>query len=1154
MIRSLPQLCRWCALGWAAATLHLTASTAQTSLASSQLLQHQQPAFQGQKLVSMQLDNLPIGEAVERVARQFGADVGLNPKLLPNRSINVKLVNATLQEAFGQILQGTLLEAVILPGNSIIIREKTTQQAAPKAQITGKVTDAGTGSPLPGVNIILKGSALGTTTTSEGTYAINVADESGILVYSYIGYNPEEVPIAGKTVIDVSLIPSIQSLNQVVVIGYGTQQRKDITASIGSVSQQELQTVSKAGIDQALQGRVAGVQVTQTSGQPGGTVNIRVRGWSSISAGNEPLYVIDGVPLYNWGTTLNNGPAGIFGTGVVHNALSAINPNDIESIHVLKDAAAAAIYGSRAANGVIIVTTKRGKAGKGRIELDSYYGTQQMTRRFDLLNSGQYVGLINESRANARANEGIADPYSGSVGLRQIPGLENPSDFTQTTDWQDQIFQSAPIQNHQLTISGGNENTQYSVSGGYFNQQGVVIESGYKRYSARFNLDQQVNNRLKIGNSLTINNATNTINRASSGGPNQGGVIYGALLQTPIIPVYDENGEFARPDYRYFDRIDNPVASARDYWHTINTTRMIGNVYGELGLHENLKFRTSIGLDANYLKNNIFIPTRGWSEGPPPGPGSGFAFASQELVWLNENTLTYSRVFNKRHDVSAVGGVSLQGAKFERMISRVFNFPNDLVITTNGGQTNLTNSFAEEWRLASFLGRVNYTLDNKYLITLAARSDGSSRFGPDRRFGFFPSVSAGWRLSEENFLKQLDFLSDLKIRASYGLTGNSEIVNTVNSFANYAHLGSVATANYAFGGNIVNGLAPASLTNRELGWESTSQADIGLDIGLFNNRIEIVLDYYNKTTKDMLVGNTPLPFTTGYGSSIQNVGSLRNRGWEAAINSVNLAGSFGWTTSINFARNQNEVISLGRDVKEINLGNSIIRPGSAVSSFYGFVQDRIFTSTEDVLASPRQEANTSPGDIKFKDLNLDGVIDNADRAIIGNPLPDYIFGMTNTFTFMGLELSVFLNGVSGNEIVNFTRSRTENMGGFHNQSVTTLNRWRSADEPGDGKMPRATAVDPNRNNRFSDRWVEDGSYLRVRTLSLGYTFPQSLLGRAKLSNLKVYATAQNFFTFTRYTGFDPEVGNSGNSPLEQGYDNSNYPLPRTLFFGINVQF
>lgn len=1124
--------------------------------------QLESPALQAdsQKRISVHIINTSLENALQQIAKKASVGIYYNPQLLPVKLINAKLTDVSLQKAFDTFLQGTNIEAIFQNGD-VILKEKQQPSSPVKipevqvtdkkaALITGLVTDARNGEVLPGVNVIIKGTYKATVTDSKGYYSLDVNEENAILVFSYIGMMSQEIVMAKKSVIDVQMKTSAKDLNEVVVIGYGTQQRKDLTGSIGSISEKSLREVPITGIDQALQGRVAGVQVTQTSGQPGGSVNIRIRGTSSITAGNEPLYVIDGVPFYNWGTTNNNGPAGIFGTGVVHNALSAINPNDIVSMEVLKDAAAASIYGSRAANGVVLITTKRGKAGQARIEFDTYYGLQSVAKQLGTLNSQQYAELINESRSNARAD--LGNPASVPVAARPIPELADPGSLTNTTNWQDQIFKTAAIKNYQLSISGGNDVTQYALTAGYYNQDGIIKVSGYKRFSARLNLDQQVFKNFKIGTSMTINNATNTINRAT-GTEAQGGLIYGALLQTPTIPVYDAAGNYARPNYSSgFALIDNPLASALKYWHPINTTRFIGSMYGEYKFMEGLTFRTSVGLDANYLKNNIFIPTSTGT--PPPSVGSGFAFASQELVWLNENILSYTKNFGSKHALSVVGGATFQGANFERMISRVTNFPNDLVTTTNGGQTDLTNSFREGWRMASFLGRANYTFNGKYLVSAAMRTDGSSRFGPSKRFGYFPSISAGWHLSDEAFLSKNKVINDLKIRASYGLTGNNEIQNGVNSLAYYAYIGSVATANYAFGNAAVNGLAPNILSNARLGWESTSQLDLGLDLSILNNRLSFVTDFYIKNTNRMLVSGTPLAYTTGFSGSTQNIGGMQNKGWEFAVNSVNLPGVLHWTTSLNLAYNKNEVVSLGQADRQIVLSsNTMIRAGLPVSSFYGYVMDGIFQSTEEIKASAVQPF-AQPGDVKFKDLDGSGTITDSDRTVIGNPTPKWVYGFTNAFSYKGIELNIFLQGVQGNQIYNVTRLRREAMLGQFNGSPQTLNRWHSAAQPGDGNTPRAVAVDRNSNNRFSTRWIEEGSFLRLRNISLTYNWPQNILTSLHIKGLRTYVSAQNLLTFTKYTGYDPEVGRSGNDPLVSGYDDANYPLQRMYMIGLNLQF
>lgn len=1124
--------------------------------------------------LTVKVENRDLKYVLARIEREANVKFMYSVQVIEaNRKISLNATNQSLSQVLDNLLKPLKINFRVID-RTILLNTKTTENAAAFGsisttfaesepefvvkKITGKVIDDEKGEPMPGVSIIAKGTTIGTTTNTNGEYVLTIPDEAKVLVFSYVGYQPQDVNVGNRSSINITLKIDPRSLDEVVVVGYGTQYKREITGSVASVSGKEVRAVPVVGVDQALQGRVAGVQVTQTSGQPGGSVAVRVRGVSSVSAGNEPLYVVDGVPFYNWNTTFNQGPPGIFGTGVVSNALSVINPNDIESIEVLKDAAAASIYGSRAANGVVLITTKRGKSGRGKIEIDSYYGSQSANKQLSVLNSQQFAELNNEARANSRND--LGNPTSLPAAVRPIAELANPGSLGAiNTNWQDQIFQTAPMQSHQITISGGNENSQYAVSGGFFNQQGIIKVSGYKRYNFRINLDQKVNENFKIGTNIVINNATNTINRAF-GNPygGQGGLVYGALLQTPTIPVYNTDGSYARPNYAGgFASIDNPLSSAIDYWHPINTTRLIGSAYGEIKLHKNLKFKTVMGIDANYLKNNIFIPTS--SGAPPPSAGAGFAFASQELIWINENILTYTNSFGK-HNLTAVAGFTSQGAGFERMISRVFNFPNDLVQTTNGGQTDLTNSFREEWRMASFLGRVNYSYAGKYLVTAAVRADGSSRFGPGRRFGYFPSISAGWNIADEDFMKDVKFISDLKLRASYGLTGNAEITNTVNSFANYPYIAGLGISNYTFGGSAANGLAPTNISNQDLGWESTGQVDIGLDASILKGRISTVIDYYDKETVNLLVGGTPLAFTTGFASSIQNVGKMRNRGWEFTLNTRNLDGAFKWSTSFNIGFNRNTVLSLGGDPnRQLPFGNSITQAGSPVGYFFGFVTDGVFQNQSQIASSPTQPG-VRPGDIKFKDLNNDGRIDNLDRTNLGDPNPLRIYGLSNSFSFKGFDLSVFMQGVSGLTVYNQTRQSIESLGtlgggsGVINNATSTLDRWRSESQPGNGTMPRATALDPNNNNRFSNRWLEDGSFLRVRNITLAYNFPKIMLEKVKLDNLRMYVSGQNLFTFTKYTGYDPEFGRNGTNPLGAGYDDSNYPVARTILMGINIQF
>lgn len=1106
--------------------------------------------------ISIDEENVFPARIFSILQSKYGLAVIYDNKLLPpDKRVSVHMRDASVEDVLQVVLEDLPLSYVIEDKIIFISPRKvaTTEKGPVTAvQVSGVIRNEN-GVVLQGASILLKSKSFqkNIVTGEDGKFTLSgIPSGLYILTVTSVGYNRYEraVQVNDKDVLlDVILNAAIKHLDEAVVIGYGTQRSGNITGSIASVSAEQIKQSPGAGLDKALQGRVAGVQVTQTSGQPGGSVSVRIRGVSSVSAGNEPLYVIDGVPFYNWSTTFNMGPSGIYGTGVLQNAMSAINPNDITSIQVLKDAAATAIYGSRAANGVVIVTTKRGKPGKSLIELDAYYGVQHVGKKLDVLNSREYATLINESRVNGWRD--LGSPSSLPATVKPIPDLADPAALKTNTNWQDQVFKHAATQNYQLTVSGGTDKTLFTFSGNYYNQDGIILQSGYKRYAGRLNLEQTVTDKLKMGGNVSISNATNIINRAT-GLETQGGIIFGALFQTPHIPVYDSVGDYARPKYSNgFALIDNPVASARLYFHTINTTRAITSMYGDLKLGKHLSFRSSIGFDAMYLKNNIYIPTN--SGTPPPTTGAGFAFASQEVAWINENILTWHRLLGK-HDVTVTAGTTIQSSHFERMISRVFNFPNDLVITTNGGQTDLTNSFAEDWRMISYLARALYSYDDRFLLSLAARIDGSSRFGPGKRYGKFPSISAGWRISRESFMQDMAWLYELKVRASYGLTGNSEIINTTSSFANYPYIGKIDPANYSFGGKPVNGLAPGSISNDDLKWESTAQFNAGLDLALWGGRVSVTADYYIKTTRDMLVGSAPLLFTTGFSSSIQNIGSMENKGYELAIQTVNLTGPLKWTTDLTLSRNWNKLLSLGADGRKIFNGpNSLTEAGSPVGSFYGYVTDGIFQTQADIDKAAAQPG-ARPGDIRFKDLNNDKVIDANDQRILGNPQPDHIFSMNNQLSYKNFDLSIFLQGVKGNEIANLTRQKMEMLMGYYNGSKNTLNRWKSAAEPGNGNMPRATAIDPNNNRRFSDRWVEDGSFLRCKTISLGYTFTQPWFRK-----LKVYISAQNPFTLTSYSGYDPEMSRTssdGDNPLHAGFDEGNYPVAKSWLIGLNVQF
>jgi TonB-linked SusC/RagA family outer membrane protein len=990
--------------------------------------------------------------------------------------------------------------------------------------VSGIVKDE-KGELLPGVVIRVKGTSAGTTSGAGGKYSINTGIDNATLIFSFIGYASQEVAVGGRSSIDVTLASSEKSLEQVVVVGYGSIRKSDITGSISSVSSKEIKAVPAASLSQALEGRAAGVKVSQASNAPGGGMTIRIRGGNSIQGGNEPLYVVDGYPLYN-----ESGPS--------------INPNDIESMEILKDASATAIYGSRGANGVIIIQTKRGRSGRNNIQFESYYGVQTVRKKLDLLNATELATLVNEGVKNVNADNPTAPPRPLPFTDAQIAALGVG------TDWQDAIFQDAPIQNYQLTFSGGNDKTQYAVSGNYFDQQGIVINSGYGRGSVRLNLDQEINSRFKLSTSLTVTRSKGKSVNTDGDGGTGAGVVYGALNFSPTVPIFQADGK----TYTVNNRpggilISNPVAMANETRNNATGTRLLGNISGEYKIIEGLVFKALLGTNLNYNKTNFYLPRTVYSG--LANNGSANIYSSQYGEWLSENTLSYRKTFNKVHKLNVLAGYTFQMANFEDVRASAQNFSNDILIYNNLGtaqQTNTGSSNKNDWALRSYIGRINYDLKEKYLLTLTGRIDGSSRFGEGNKSAFFPSGSVAWRVSNESFMHNVKAVSDLKIRASYGLTGNQEI-------GQYQSLGGLQTQNYNFGNVLTVGYAPNRIGNPKLKWETTTQVDIGLDFALFNNRIQVTADWYQKKTKDLLY-NVSLPITSGYFTSLQNIGRVKNQGTELAINSTNLTGEFQWNTSFNISYNKNEILDLGAVTGDIpsggasghlQLGNSgILRVGQPIGVFFGLVTDGIFQNAEEIAKSAQKSAK--PGDRRYKDINPDGVINSSDRVILGHAQPDYTFGFTNNFSFKGFDLSVFFQGVEGNSIFNLNRFELESQTGVSNQLASVKDRWTPANPS--QTIPRASAN--GQPYQVTSRQVEDGSYIRLRNIQLAYNFPSNLLKRAGLTNAKIYVSAQNLLTFTDYSGYDPEVSRFGQDNLSQGTDYGSYPATKIFLVGVNI--
>ena len=1031
--------------------------------------------------------------------------------------------------------------------------------------ITGKVT-TDTGEPLPGVNVLIKGTLTGTVTDVEGNYKLSVPDDAVALVFSYVGYLQEEVLINGQSTINVILYPDVTALSEVVVVGYGTQKKRDVTGSVSSIKSEAIKDLKITSLDQALQGQAPGVNVTQQSGQPGGATSIRIRGGNSISAGNEPLYVIDGFPIYND----NRGSQ----TGVINappqNALANISPDDIESIEILKDASATAIYGARGANGVILVTTKRGKEGQSNVNLDVYYGVQEVRRLIPVLNARQYA----EFRNDVFVSRGQNPTYSA----------EEVASFGEGTNWQEEIFRSAPMQNYQLSANGGSENVQYAVSAGYFNQDGIVINSGMERYALRANIDMKTSEKLKLGTNLTVSHTKSDL-LPSAGGfsgrsqvqdPN-GGILAAALFYNPVIPVRDENGEFT------FDNATdtqgagggnqanvpygNPVAYATLATNESFSTRVLGNLFADYELIEGLHLRVSFGGNLVFAKQNRYEPStiRAGDRAPDGRAAIGNI---QNIEWLNENTITYNKSFSDRHQLNMTAGFTSQKFTSEVSTSQVVEFTNDLLAFNSLQSGNVSGeriptifSNYTEWSLLSGIFRANYILDDKFLFTFTARTDGSSRFGDNNKWAFFPSGAFGWRLSEEPFIQNLKIFSDLKLRLSYGITGSQEIPP-------FQSLSILSSNRAAVGNNTQVGFAPSRIGNPDLKWETTQQFDFGLDMAFWNNRVSLSADIYYKKTNDLLL-QVNIPVSSGFTQAFQNVGSLENKGVELALDGHILTGEFKWNLGANLAVNRNKVLDLGEETERLidpglNLFKAqntvILREGEPIGNFYGFINDGVFRDAEEVANSA--QTNRRPGQRRFVDVNNDGTLNSDDRTIIGNALPDFTGGFNSSFSYKNFELNTLFQFSVGNDIVNATQLELEFLNGRQNNASTVLNRWMPDDLTAPGNEwtnstnpdTDVAAVGVNNNRDLHSRWVEDGSFLRLRNITLAYNLPLSNLNIRWMKAMRFYISGQNLITITDYSGYDPEVSLVQGDNIVLGFDYGAYPTPRIYTVGANITF
>lgn len=1033
-------------------------------------------------------------------------------------------------------------------------KESTIELKVVDKTIKGKVTDSESGEGLPGVNVIVRGTSQGTTTDGTGNFTLSVPDNSSVVVFSFVGYTSQEIPVGNRSTINLALAPDTKVLSEVVVIGYGTAKKSDLTGSVSSIKEAELQERPATSLNQMMAGRMAGVQVNNNSGRPGGRTTVRIRGFSSINSSNNPLYVVDGVLLpQSTGDQFTN-------------AIDFINPNDIVSVEVLKDASSTAIYGARGANGVILVTTRKGKSGESRITYDTQFSVNTIgPNKPQVLNAKEYLAVEDLSYANIKKYDpaGWASGKYASLDpmvRRKAYSAKFPGVFDANlnplydTDWFRESSQNKLSQNHQLGISGGNERTQYSLSLGYRDDQGLIKTSYMKRYSGRFTIDDQVKSWLKISGTLSYNNQSDRLVDVNNAVARQ------IVEDFPFLPVKYADGTFANNrDYPLAEGTMSSVHRLMGRQYIQNTQTTLGSLSATLNLAPGLQFKSILGVNIQTQEVNQ-SQTRTLNIG---GNGNASVNNRKETFWSLENLLTYNKQFGPDHSVDGLLGISWQETNVFSIGGGINNFATDYFGFNNlgAGATNPSiGSGAFRFAFNSYFGRINYGYKNRYLFTATARADGSSKFGENNKFAVFPSAAIAWRVSEENFLKNNPIISNLKIRGSYGLTGNSEIPS-------YASL-SLLSSNYAtiYNDNRVSGTGINRLANPNLRWEKTAQTDAGIEIGLFKGRITLEADYYYRLTTDMLL-DAPVPRSSGYATIRRNVGSMENKGFEFAINTVNIEkGSFSWTSNLNLSLNRNKVLSLATPSDIFNVGGpnftnptNIIRVGEPVGSFWGLTRLGVWSEAErDEAAQFRSYRNgltMLPGDVKYLDVNGDRAITDADRSIIGNGSPKGWGAVNNNFKFGNFDATLEIQFMYGNKVMLMNLHPSEDRQTLANSYTSVLNAWTPTNQNSQIAEIRDTRAGYVTN--VDTQWIKNGSFLRGRNALIGYTFPSAVTNRLKLNRLRVYASAQNFFLKVE----DPIVGDPEVTPTNQGGGNSafsqgmiwhNYPKPTTYMFGLQI--
>ncbi|WP_395276120.1 SusC/RagA family TonB-linked outer membrane protein [Halalkalibaculum sp. DA384] len=1088
-----------------------------------------------QQKVTLKYHEVTVEKLLAYLEQKKEIQFSYNKQLLAeNPRVSVNLEQVSLGEALDKIFEQTNIKYFAFDGGYVVLRGNDFKKTTQIESVSGTVTDAETGDTMPGVNVTVKGTSTGTATAGDGTYSLNVPSLQDTLVFSFIGFEIQEVPIDGRTTIDVSMTSEAIMGEDIVVVGYGTQQKSDLTGSVGTVDEEVLQERPSTNVSQALAGRVSGVDVSLNSGEPGGSPTIRIRGSSSVSNTNDPLYVVDGVML--------NVERMQSGT----HAINSIPPSSIESIEVLKDASATAIYGARGANGVVLITTKKGTREGPRVNYDASVSTGTVAKKIDVLNAEEFLRVEEIAYSNAEKYDpaGFASgKYTNPVDKRTDPRLfDSSGNPLYDTDWQDEAFRQAITHRHNLSVAGGDEGTTYGLYLSYDDEQGVMKDSWLERYSGRFNVETEIAGWLSAGGSLTYSNQSQKELH-----PWSMRMLYESI---PIVPVKYPDGTWAgNEDYPGMEGGPNQRRVSEESIHLLNTQNILANIHTNITFTDNLELRTMLGTNVITQEQDRYsgrtLPFLSRDQN-----GIASISPSQNANWQFENILNYSNDFGEVHSLNAMLGQSIQTSHSSSSTAEAWGFIDDYFEYNNLGiadNPRPPNSSTSEYSMSSVFSRINYTYNDKYLFTVTGRVDGSSKFGSNNRYAFFPSAALGWRVSEEDFLRNNSVISNLKIRTSYGLTGNSEI-------SNYQYEAGLGTYTAIFGGSRNIGVGVQRLANPDLKWEVNKQIDLGIELGLFNDRISVEADVYRRKSEDMLL-ERPLPRTSGYATVFENIGSMENRGIELALTTYNVQGNdFSWSTDFNISINENEVLKLhgGSDIETgggVHGGGagSIIREGLPVNTFMGYISLGTWNTDE---AQEAAQYNRLPGDVKYKDVNNDGAINQDDRVPIGNGVPDGYGSLINTFTYKNFEFSADIQFMYGNDIMWEAVHSTEDRVGIANSLGSVLNAWTpdNQDTPIAQLRPTQAGYDTDNDTHR----MQDGSFIRGRNFTLSYNLPQDILSPLSIRNLRVYATAQNLFTITEFRGYDPEISTSG-APFSRGRAQYfEYPKSRTFILGVNL--